>query len=300
MNNIVNSLCEKYNVRFEANCDMSAHTTFKIGGAAEFALFPLDTDAFIGAVSTLSDNGIKFMTVGNGSNLLFSDEGYDGVVIITTQMKNIRADGNRIYADAGAPLTKTAIAARDASLTGFEFAYGIPASIGGAVYMNAGAYGGEISGVLTSCRAYDTVRREVITFENADCDFSYRNSIFEKSGARYHIIDAVFELSAGDKEEISETMNDLISRRREKQPLEYPSAGSAFKRLDGYFTAKLIDDAGLKGYSIGGAEVSTKHAGFIINKGNATAKDVRELCEYIQKVIFEKYGQNIEREIRIV
>ncbi len=279
---------------------MSAHTTFKIGGAAEFALFPLDTDAFIGAVSTLSDNGIKFMTVGNGSNLLFPDEGYDGVVVITTQMKNIRADGNRIYADAGAPLTKAALAARDASLTGLEFAYGIPASVGGAVYMNAGAYGGDISGVLISCRAYDTVRQTVITLENTDCDFSYRNSLFEKSGARYHIIDTVFELTAGDKTEISETMNELISRRREKQPLEYPSAGSAFKRLDGYFTAKLIDDAGLKGYSVGGAEVSTKHAGFIINKGNATAKDVRELCEHIQKVIFEKYGLNIEREIRIV
>ena len=300
MNSIISSLCEKYNIKAVADCNMSAHTTFKIGGRAKFALFPADANEFIGAVSTLNDNGIKFMTVGNGSNLLFSDEGYDGVVIITTQMKSIRADGNKIYADAGAPLTKTAVIARDASLTGMEFAYGIPASVGGAVYMNAGAYGGEIAGVLTSCRAYDTVRREVITFDNTACDFSYRNSIFEKSGARYHIIDAVFELSVGNKEEIAETMNDLITRRREKQPLEYPSAGSAFKRLDGYFTAKLIDDAGLKGYRIGGAEVSTKHAGFIINKGGATAKDVRELCEYIQKVIFEKYGLNIEREIRVV
>ncbi len=279
---------------------MSAHTTFKIGGKAEFALFPLDTEAFIGAVSELSDNGINFMTVGNGSNLLFPDEGFDGVVVITTQMKGIRADGNRIYAAAGAPLTKTALVARDASLTGLEFAYGIPASVGGAVYMNAGAYGGEISQVLVSCRAYDTDEKKVITLDNAGCDFSYRNSIFEKSGARYHIIDAVFELSEGNKDEISAKMDEYITKRREKQPLDYPSAGSAFKRLDGYFTAKLIDEAGLKGYSVGGAKVSTKHAGFIINTGNATAKDVRELCEHIQNVIFEKYGLSIEREIRFV
>ena len=279
---------------------MSAHTTFKIGGEAAVALFPLDTDAFAGAVSALSESGIKFMTVGNGSNLLFADEGYDGVVIITTQMKSIRVDGNRLYADAGAPLTKAAIVARDSSLTGLEFAYGIPGSVGGAIYMNAGAYGGEISGVLVSCRAYDVVEGKILELSNSDCDFSYRNSIFEKSGARYHIIDAVFELSSGNKDKISATMDELMAKRRDKQPLEYPSAGSAFKRLDGYFTAKLIDDAGLKGYTVGGAEVSIKHAGFIINKGNATAKDVRELIKYIQDVIFEKYGLNIEPEIRMI
>ncbi len=279
---------------------MSAHTTFKIGGKAKLALFPLDTEAFVGALNALTNGGVKFMTVGNGSNLLFADEGFDGVVVITTQMKDIRTDGNMVLAEAGAPLTKTAAVARDASLTGLEFAYGIPGSIGGAIYMNAGAYDGDISQVLVSCRAYDTVDKKIVTFDNTGCDFSYRNSIFEKSGVRYHIIDAAFELTQGNKAEISAKMDDLISRRREKQPLDYPSAGSAFKRLDGYYTARLIDEAGLKGYRVGGAKVSTKHAGFIINAGGATAKDVRELIAHIKKVIFEKYGLNIEEEIRIV
>lgn len=279
---------------------MSAHTTFKIGGKAKLALFPLDTEAFVGALNALTNGRVKFMTVGNGSNLLFADEGFDGVVVITTQMKDIRTDGNMVLAEAGAPLTKTAAVARDASLTGLEFAYGIPGSIGGSIYMNAGAYDGDISQVLVSCRAYDTVDKKIVTFDNTGCDFSYRNSIFEKSGVRYHIIDAVFELKQGNKAEISAKMDDLISRRREKQPLDYPSAGSAFKRLDGYYTARLIDEAGLKGYRVGGAKVSTKHAGFIINAGGATAKDVRELIAHIKKVIFEKYGLNIEEEIRIV
>ena len=279
---------------------MSAHTTFKIGGRAKYALFPLDSDAFVGAIQALNNSGVRFMTVGNGSNLLFADEGFDGVVVITTQMKGIKVDGNRVLAEAGAPLTKTAIAARDASLTGIEFAYGIPGSVGGAIYMNAGAYDGDISQVLTSCRAYDTVENKIVTFDNADCDFSYRNSIFEKNGARYHIIDAVFTLTNGDKSVISSKMDELLTRRRDKQPLEYPSAGSAFKRLDGYFTAKLIDEAGLKGFSVGGAQISTKHAGFIINKGGASAKDVRELIAHVKKVIFEKHGLSIEEEIRII
>ena len=166
--------------------------------------------------------------------------------------------------------------------------------------MNAGAYDGDISQVLTSCRAYDTVENKTVTFDNADCDFSYRNSVFEKNGARYHIIDAVFTLTNGDKSVISAKMDELLTRRRDKQPLEYPSAGSAFKRLDGYFTAKLIDEAGLKGFLVGGAQISTKHAGFIINTGNASAKDVRELIAHVKKVIFEKHGLSIEEEIRII
>ncbi len=279
---------------------MSAHTTFKIGGKARLALFPLDTEAFVGALCTLTDGGIRFMTVGNGSNLLFADEGYDGVVVITAQMKSIKTDGNKVFAEAGAPLTKTAAVARDASLTGLEFAYGIPGSVGGAIYMNAGAYGGDISQVLVSCRAYDTKEKKLVTFDNSTCDFSYRNSIFEKNGARYHVIDAVFELEKGDKAEISAEMDDFMARRRDKQPLEFPSAGSAFKRLDGYYTARLIDEAGLKGFRIGGAEVSTKHAGFIINTGGATAGDVRELIAHIKRVVFEKHELNIEKEIRIV
>ncbi len=279
---------------------MSAHTTFKIGGRAKYALFPLDTEAFVGAIRALNNGGVRFMTVGNGSNLLFADEGFDGVVVITTQMKGIKVDGNKVYAEAGAPLTKTAIAARDAALTGIEFAYGIPGSVGGAIYMNAGAYNGDISQVLASCRAYDTVENKIVTFDNADCDFSYRNSVFEKSGARYHVIDAVFTLADGEKNVISAKMDELLTRRRDKQPLEYPSAGSAFKRLDGYFTAKLIDEAGLKGFSVGGAQVSTKHSGFIINTGDASAKDVRELIAHVKRVIFEKHGLSIEEEIRII
>lgn len=297
---ILENILKKYPCRLERDCKMAPYTTFKIGGSADFVLFPEDTDIFCGLISELAENSIRFTIVGNGSNLLFPDDGYRGVVIVTTGMKKTVANGNKIIAECGASLIRVANTALENSLTGFEFAYGIPGSVGGAVYMNAGAYSGEISQILESCTCFDTVKRESIVFDSIGCDFSYRNSVFEKNGSRYVILEATFKLEHGDKTQIRAQMDDYMSRRREKQPLEYPSAGSAFKRAPGYFTAKLIDDAGLKGYRIGGAQVSTKHAGFIINVGGATADDVKELMEHIKKTVKEKFGVEIEGEIRTV
>ena len=297
---ILNGIVSKYECEAKKNQSIAPYTSFRIGGCVDFMLFPQSTEALAGACCELKEKGIRFMVMGNGSNLLFPDHGYRGVVVVTTELKNITVNGNIITAECGASLTKLAGSALENSLTGFEFAYGIPGSVGGAVYMNAGAYVSEVSEVLKSCTCFDTNTCEILTLDNADCDFSYRNSIFEKSGNRYVILDAVFELSKGDKDVIRAQMNEFMSKRREKQPLEYPSAGSAFKRAPGYLTAKLIDDAGLKGFCIGGAQVSTKHAGFIINAGGATADDVTSLMKHIQKTVKEKFGVDIEGEIRIV
>lgn len=297
---VIRDVCEKYFCKYEKNCEMSRHTTFKTGGAADFAVYPDSIESLKGICVALDSLKVKYMVVGNGSNLLFPDEGFRGVAVITTTMKNAEVVGNTIKADCGASLIKLSVMARDNSLKGFEFAYGIPGSVGGAVYMNAGAYGSEISDILKSCRVYDRESGEILSFCNSECDFSYRNSIFEKGKNRYIILDAEFELEEGNTDEIGVLMEDYMSRRRDKQPLEYPSAGSAFKRTEGYFTAKLIDDAGLKGYTIGGAQVSEKHAGFIINKGNATANDVKSLMKHIKDTVKEKFGVDIEGEIRIV
>lgn len=297
---ILKSISEKHSCTYKRDCEMKPYTTFKIGGRADFVAFPECTEALTELCRAFDEENIRYIVVGNCSNLLFPDDTFRGVVILTTQMKQILTSGNIISAECGAPLIKVTTAAYEAGLKGFEFAYGIPASVGGAVYMNAGAYTSEISAVLKRCICYDREKREIIELNNADCDFSYRNSLFEKNGDRYIILECEFELEAGDKSEIRALMDDYMSRRREKQPLEYPSAGSAFKRAPGYFTAKLIDDAGLKGYTIGGAQVSEKHAGFIINVGGATADDVKSLMAHITKTIKEKFGIDIEGEIRII
>lgn len=282
------------------DCDMKPYTTFKIGGKTDYAVFVNATQALAELCAALDDAHVRYTVVGNGSNLLFPDAGFRGVVILTVQMKKISVLENRVFAESGASLIKVSCTACEASLSGLEFAYGIPASVGGAVYMNAGAYGSEISDVLKNVRCYDREKREIVKFDNKECDFSYRNSIFEKNNDRYIILDCEFELKSGEKSGIKALMDDYMSRRREKQPLEYPSAGSAFKRAPGYFTAKLIDEAGLKGYSTGGAQVSEKHAGFIINTGSATAEDVKALLEHIRKTVWEKFAVDIEPEIRIV
>lgn len=297
---VLGKLNEQYSMDIIKNAPMAGYTTFSIGGAADYAVFPKDISTFEALCCELDKHNIDYLTVGNGSNILLPDEGYRGAVIVTTKINRISVDGKKVTAECGSLMTKLSRAACEASLTGLEFMFGIPGTVGGGVYMNAGAYGGEVSSVIKEVRVYDRCEKKTVTFSSNECDFSYRNSIFEKNGARYMILEAIFELEEGNKEEISAVMNELMARRREKQPLEYPSAGSAFKRLPGYFTAKLIDDAGLKGYSIGGAAVSEKHAGFIINKGAATADDVKKLIAHIQKVIYEKYSLEIESEIRII
>ncbi len=301
---MIERILEDFNAKglctYIKDCDMKPYTTFKIGGKADYAVFVNDTQALAELCAALDDAHVRHIVVGNGSNLLFPDVGFRGVVILTVQMKKISVLENTVFAESGASIIKVSCTACEAALSGLEFAYGIPASVGGAVYMNAGAYGSEISEVLKSVRCYDREKREIVKFDNKDCDFSYRNSIFEKNNDRYIILDCEFELKSGEKSGIRELMDDYMSRRREKQPLEFPSAGSAFKRAPGYFTAKLIDEAGLKGYSIGGAQVSEKHAGFIINTGSATAEDVKALLKHIRKNVWEKFGVDIEPEIRIV
>jgi UDP-N-acetylmuramate dehydrogenase len=243
---------------------------------------------------------MPYIVVGNGSNILFEDAGYRGCVIFTEKMNSVAIDGNRITAGAGMSFTALASKAKTASLTGLEFAYGIPGSVGGAVVMNAGAYGVQVSDVLESCEVFDTEKCEFYTLKKDEMELSYRHSILSEN-KNLICICATFTLKEGKKDEIDAVMRDLMQRRISKQPLEYPSAGSVFKRpAPDLFVGKMIEDSGLKGYTVGGAQVSEKHAGFIINIGNATAKDVLDLVEHIQSVIRANYGVEIECEIRRV
>lgn len=271
------------------------HTTFRIGGAAELFLIPNNETALIAAIGFAKDAGVRHMVIGNGSNLLFDDEGYHGAVISTSGLCDIRIEENTITAGAGAQLINVCKAARDAGLSGLEFAYGIPGSVGGAVYMNAGAYGGEMSGVVESSTYLEQSELTVHTLSASEHNYGYRDSSYKHSDRI--ILSASFSLKPGDSQEIGRSMTDYMSRRIDKQPLEYPSAGSVFKRCPGHYTGQMIEESGLKGYSVGGAQISEKHAGFIVNRGNATAADVLSLVEFIQKTIKERYGCELECEV---
>lgn len=284
-------------IKFTENELLAPHSTFRIGGEARLAAMPDTTEQIIDAVSTAKEAGLDFTVIGNGSNVLFSDKGFDGLVIFTRNADSVVIKGNRVIADAGAPFTKLAVTVKNAGLTGLEFAYGIPGSVGGAVYMNAGAYNGEASQVVASSMAYDDLTGEVCMISREEHNFGYRTSVYSQNRDRLTVLSAEFELKEGDSAAIWETMQDLMRRRREKQPLEYPNAGSVFKRPQGYFVGKLITDAGLKGYTIGGAQVSEKHAGFIVNIGGATAEDVLRLVEHIQKTVQSQFGVMLECEI---
>lgn len=284
-------------IKFTENELLAPHSTFRIGGEARLAAMPDTTEQIIDAVSAAKEAGLDFTVIGNGSNVLFSDKGFAGLVIFTRNADSVVIKGNRVIADAGAPFTKLAVTVKNAGLTGLEFAYGIPGSVGGAVYMNAGAYNGEASQVVASSMAYDDLTGEVRMISREEHNFGYRTSVYSQNRDRLTVLSAEFELKEGDSAAIWETMQDLMRRRREKQPLEYPNAGSVFKRPQGYFVGKLITDAGLKGYTIGGAQVSEKHAGFIINIGGATAEDVLRLVEHIQKTVQSQFGVMLECEI---
>lgn len=284
-------------IKFTENELLAPHSTFRIGGEARLAAMPDTTEQIIDAVSAAKEAGLDFTVIGNGSNVLFSDKGFDGLVIFTRNADSVVIKGNRVIADAGAPFTKLAVTVKNAGLTGLEFAYGIPGSVGGAVYMNAGAYNGEASQVVASSMAYDDLTGEVRMISREEHNFGYRTSVYSQNRDRLTVLSAEFELKEGDSAAIWETMQDLMRRRREKQPLEYPNAGSVFKRPQGYFVGKLITDAGLKGYTIGGAQVSEKHAGFIVNIGGATAEDVLRLVEHIQKTVQSQFGVMLECEI---
>ena len=274
---------------------MSRHTTFRVGGRAELFLEIRTASEIQKLLTFFQESGTKYFIVGNGSNLLVSDGGYDGAILhIGEGFDKIGVVGEKVRAQAGALLGRAALTAQQNSLTGLEFAFGIPGSVGGAAVMNAGAYGGEMSQVVSMVTGFTSDGDEVKLF-NKELDFGYRKSILKQE--KIVVAEVEFCLSDGSPEEISMKMNDLTGRRRAKQPLEYPSAGSTFKRPEGHFAGKLIMDAGLKGLCVGGAQVSEKHCGFIINKGGATAADVRQLMKKVQDRVKEQSGVELEPEI---
>ena len=286
---------EKSGIAFKKDLPMKEHTSFRIGGNADAAVFPHSREQLVDILTVAGDVGIPTFVVGKGSNLLVSDEGYRGVIVFTEGMDRVEFEGNTVYAESGVSLTSLSRMVAERGLSGLEFAYGIPGSVGGAVYMNAGAYNSEMKNVTLSSDWWSP-SLGYGTFTGEEQGFDYRESAYMNSDKV--ILGCRIALAEGNSEEISAYCRELMSRRREKQPLEYPSAGSAFKRYPGRFTGQMIDEAGLKGYSVGGASVSTKHAGFIVNMGNATACDVVELVKRIKEIIFEKEGVMIESEIR--
>ena len=276
---------------------MSKHTTFRIGGPADIFVQPADVDELWNVIHLAREEKVPFFIVGNGSNLLVSDEGFRGMILHTGGLRNISVEGEVIYAQAGALLSSVARQALEHGLTGMEFAAGIPGTLGGAVCMNAGAYGGEMKDILMDVEVL-TRDGERLVLSVEELKLSYRHSvIFEKD---YAVVAAHIRLSRGYKTQIRNRMNELAEARKAKQPLEYPSAGSTFKRPEGYFAGKLIQDTGLKGYTVGGAQVSEKHSGFVINRGNATAEEVRFLIRQVQKKVKQQFDVEMEPEVRML
>ena len=277
---------------------MSSHTTFRIGGPADYFLLPSCSSEVQGILSICREEGLPYFVLGNGSNLLVSDAGYRGVIIhLYRNFNEIKVEGTDIRASAGALLSGITAAAKNASLTGFEFAGGIPGTIGGAVMMNAGAYGGEMKHVIKEVTVL-TKEGEILALPVEELAFGYRTSVVKT--AEYVVLEAVIHLEKGDMQAIGERMKELTEQRTSKQPLEYPSAGSTFKRPEGYFAGKLIMDTGLRGYRVGGAQVSEKHCGFVINAGGATAADVVQLMSDVNEKVKAKFGVSLEPEVRFL
>ena len=295
--------CEKKGCTVKTNESLKDYTSFKIGGTANLVVLPNSSETLTDLIKIIKERELDYILLGNGSNVLICENNFDGVVIVTTQMNNIEievdADGENIRADCGVSLNKTANFARDNSLSGLEFAYGIPGTLGGAVYMNAGAYGGQMSDVVYSSEYFDCETFEVKTISAEEHDFAYRKSVYNKNSSFINL-SSVLKLKRGIRTDIEFIMNKNMAARKEKQPLEYPSAGSVFKRGENYYASKLIEDCGLKGCSVGGAQVSEKHSGFIINKGGAVFSDVVNLIEHIKSVVYKMTGINIECEIKII
>jgi UDP-N-acetylmuramate dehydrogenase len=275
------------------NEPLAKYSSFRTGGKAANIIFPESTEEFVTALRENPGAAV----LGNLSNTLVLDGGIDGTVIITTKLNSVSVNGNTVTAAAGASLTSVAVAARDASLAGCEFLYGIPGTVGGGVFMNAGAYGGEIADIIENAVVF-TPDGKVTTLSKDDLDLGYRTSKLQST--RYILLSAAFSLQSGNKEVISSAMDDLMNRRMTTQPLDKPSCGSTFKRPAGNFAGKLISDCGLKGMSVGGAQVSEKHAGFIVNSGGATSRDILDLVQLVKKTVFEKTGVLLEEEIRII
>ncbi|MGN0438480.1 MAG: UDP-N-acetylmuramate dehydrogenase [Lachnospiraceae bacterium] len=292
---------ELYRIVGESNIKldepMKNHTTFRIGGPADCLVTPETVEELDQVLASCKAANVPVFILGNGSNLLVSDKGIEGVVIqLFHQFNNYAVEGTVIKAQSGILLSKLGAIARQEALTGFEFAAGIPGTLGGAVVMNAGAYGGEMKDVITGVQVMDE-HGNLLELSNEELDFSYRHSIISEKN--YIVIGATITLERGDREKIAAKMEELSIARKTKQPLEYPSAGSTFKRPEGYFAGKLIQDANLRGYQVGDAQVSEKHCGFVINRGNATAKDVIQLIKDVQEKVSEQFGVLLEPEVRL-
>ena len=298
-NNLYAKLCAcvgEENVKVDE--PMKAHTTFRIGGPADYFVMPSDRESVKKAIDVCKEADVAWYVVGNGSNLLVGDKGYRGVIIqIGRNLSDIEVVGDKIRVQAGAMLSKTGAMALEAELTGMEFASGIPGSLGGAVVMNAGAYGGEMKDILISVTVL-TAEGEIRSFSVDELELGYRKSILMQN--KGIVLDAELQLKKGEKKKIREIMDDLRSRRIEKQPLEYPSAGSTFKRPEGYFAGKLIMDAGFGDFKVGGAMVSGKHCGFVVNAGDATAMDVIKLMDTVRDKVKELYDVVLEPEVRFL
>ena len=296
--NEIITLCENIGCEYLTDAVLKNYTSFKIGGKADLMVFPDTENRIISVFKAAKEMSIPTLIIGKGSNMLISDSGFRGLVINTCKFDNIYLiDETTIYCQSGASLSRVCRFALEKSLTGLEFAFGIPGTAGGAAYMNAGAYGGEMIDVLVSCEhlSDDGI---INRYSGDELDFSYRHSVYSDSD--FLILSLTLKLKKGDYDEIKSRMDELMFKRKDKQPLEYPSAGSTFKRPEGYFAAALIDECGLKGYSVGGAQVSEKHAGFVINKGGATFDDVLNLIEHCQKTVIEQKGVSIEPEVKII
>ncbi|MDN4495450.1 UDP-N-acetylmuramate dehydrogenase [Ureibacillus aquaedulcis] len=279
------------------NESLKTYTMTKLGGNADIYVLPETEEEAAAIVKYAYQHEVPLLMLGNGSNMVVRDGGVRGIVISFTKLDEIRLDGEKVYAQSGALIKEVSRLAAASSLTGFEFACGIPGSVGGAMAMNAGAYGGEISDIIVDCTVL-TKEGERIVLSKEELELGYRKSIIAKK--EYFVLSSNFQLKKGDQQEIDEKVADLTFKRESKQPLEYPSAGSVFKRPPGYFAGKLIQDSGLQGKGVGGAEVSTKHAGFIINKGNATATDYIETIEMVQRTVKENFDVDLELEVKIV
>lgn len=283
------------------NEQMSKHTSFKVGGMADYFCIVSNESELVEALNFAKEKSIPIYVIGNGTNLLVTDKGFRGIVIkIEINNIEIQEENSTIYVIAGAGVKVMALAQilKEKEISGFEELAGIPGTIGGANYMNAGAHGKEMKDIIVETKVLNKETNEIEILKKEEQSLSYRSSIFKRK--KYIILETKMKFSKGKKEQIEQKMQEYQTIRKAKQPLEYPSAGSTFKRGEGYITAKLIDDCGLKGYQIGGAQISEKHAGFIINKENATAKDIIDLIKYTKKKVFEEYGINIIEEIEII
>ncbi len=294
---LISALCRENGTFCEFNHILAPNTSMKIGGACDLFIKVTNETALAETVKLCRDEKIPFLILGKGSNLLISTNGYHGCVIALSQEPCVSVEGQKITAWAGTPLSAVCLEALNSSLTGMECLYGIPGSAGGALFMNAGAYGGEMRDVVCSCRYIDE-KGEINEMPAEEMQLSYRSSVFSKKN--YIVSSVSFRLEKGDKTAIKARMDELMQRRRDKQPLEYPSCGSTFKRPEGYFAAALIEECGLKGFSVGGAQVSEKHSGFVINRGGATFEDVMAVVEHIKKVVLEKKGVELECEMIVI